>query len=644
METLETLTFGDDRLEGTLHRHEDHLSFSLLDQLTGRTWGPVPLLRLRVHSRGEQRCDTFAAYRIDRVERVDDGLHVVVGRSDQHLAAGLWLRIRAGELTLTLCPTEVYERRRDYYLLFAVDLLPGLLTVGPEGRLLLPLGEGVLSTPQGKPAVQDRFLIYLEQSRWELCPVMPVCAVQDGAAGLVALATSGAADAECAVATDGHGSGSVGFNASLRRYYPDPVDFTPRVFCFAPLTAEDDLVVASAKRLRRHVVTDLGKAPLRERLAEDPGLAYMAESYAMKLFHGIENEGAICVNWDKSDPVSFKCCLTFAEAAAALKRIKAAGIEKVHTKSVGWNARGHDGLYPTRFPVEARVGGEAGLRELVRVGTDLGFQINVHDNFVMNVPHAPDWDADRVIHDIHGNPMVSGWWSGGVEYQTWGLALPEAYFETHFARMQDLGIQGTYYCDYMMRPPEVNYHPRHGGPRAASVAGQVRILEAAKAAFGSVATEFGALPVAVCCDYVTGAGHRARGRDFPVAALIDADVPLFQLAFRGLTLHECAGTPSWQQVLRAAAFGRHPRDEWSAREVPMPVLTDQRIAAQKAVYDLCLVRFGYLQFEEMTGWQRLSDTTEEITYGDGTTMVVDWQAETLFCNGDAVARPAALAD
>ncbi|MDA1040810.1 MAG: DUF5696 domain-containing protein [Planctomycetota bacterium] len=82
--------------------------------------------------------------------------------------------------------------------------------------------------------------------------------------------------------------------------------------------------------------------------------------------------------------------MTFAEAGVALRKLKEAGIEKIHTMCVGWNARGHDGLYPTRFPIDARLGGETGFRELCKLGDELGYHINVHDNFMMNVPQAPD--------------------------------------------------------------------------------------------------------------------------------------------------------------------------------------------------------------------------------------------------------------
>jgi hypothetical protein len=39
--------------------------------------------------------------------------------------------------------------------------------------------------------------------------------------------------------------------------------------------------------------------------------------------------------------------------------------------------------------VEERLGGEAGFREMIRSGNDLGFHMQVHDNFIMTCAASP---------------------------------------------------------------------------------------------------------------------------------------------------------------------------------------------------------------------------------------------------------------
>src|SRR5687768_6148098 len=95
---------------------------------------------------------------------------------------------------------------------------------GASGRLLLPVNGATLCHPVNKPAVSDRFMIYLEQPRWELATMLPICAAWDERSGLMALATQAPAEAQCRVATNGHGAGQVGFAFVLRKLWIDPVE------------------------------------------------------------------------------------------------------------------------------------------------------------------------------------------------------------------------------------------------------------------------------------------------------------------------------------------------------------------------------------------------------------------------------------
>jgi hypothetical protein len=642
---MNEITFGDDALSVTLEPHEDHLSVVAEDMRSGCSW-QSPLLALEVHYKALRRTQRVKRYRIDQITETRDGVHVTVGDASRGVSAGLWLSVQDGEMRVLLPPAEVYERDEEMYRVFAVDLLPSLLQVRGGETLLLPVRTGAECHPGDKPALEDRFLIYGEQPRWELAPTLPFCGAHSSEGGLVALATRGSCDAQCRVSTDGRGSGNVGFAASLRRRWIDPVDNGHREFRFCPIDEQADPLVAAAKRIRSHVMEDLGKPTLLERAEESPQVQYLIDAYIMKLFHGVENVGAMMQGRDKSSPISFVNCMTFAEAAENLRRLKNAGVPKILTQSVGWNTRGHDGMYPTRFPVEERIGGEEGFRELIARGNDLGYHMNVHDNFTMNVPHSPDWDLDCVIQDVYGEPLVHGRWGGGLEYASWPLAFPPERLGGHIERVKSLGIRGMYYCDYMEQPLEVNYHPEHGGPRSEHAAGQVRVLEEARRVFGSSATEYGFLPCAVVADAVAtcGAGWQPRGEqaEWPVSRLIDRIVPVWQLALHGLILVEARGGATWRNAMNALLYGHLPRDEWSARPGVMPVLTDERIRALKATYDLCIDRFRRLRVMEMTGYCEPEEGVRQSTFEDGTVVRADFEAGELFVNEEKLERPKGL--
>ncbi len=646
--TQQESTIRTDGLELMLVREGKRAQVTITDTDSGKRWGPVPLLSLDVFDKPLKRVEHVDDWCVEHVEAVEHGLRVIVSDRPHSIEVGLWLRLYDGELSVLLAPAEVYERDPVMYRLFAVDILPGLLTV-ENGTLLLPLNTGMLCPTADAPAVRDRFLIYGEQERWELIPLLPYCAGWDDGRGLMALASQGACDAECRVATDGRGAGTTGFAITLRRLWIDPVDYALREIRFIPMPHSADPVGFCAKRLRRHIMDDLGKKTLVERAAESPQVAYLLDAYIMKMFHGIEYAGYLMEGIKIVNPGSFQNYMTFAEGAANLRRLKQAGIDNILTQCVGWNARGHDGLYPRRFPIEERLGGEAGFREMIRTGNELGFNIQVHDNFIMQALGSPDFDRDYTVIDIFGDPLIHGCWAAGPEAAGWPLAMPEERLAGHLHRMQDLGLKGMYYVDYMEQPLEVNYHPKYKGPRADCARGQVLILEESRRVFGACGTEIGFLPCAVAADHIATCGepfHLSMCKpEWPIYALIDRRrvVPVWQMAMSGLVVSEARQGVDWDNAMYCILYGCVPRDEWSTRAGIMPELDDTRIAALKAIYDLCVKQFGYLKRLEITGYRRLAEQVHSTRFADGTEVTADFAQQLLWINGALLPRPDVLA-
>ena len=482
-------------------------------------------------------------------------------------------------------------------------------------------------------------MIYGEQSRWELLPLLPVCAVQDSEAGLIALARQGAGETECHVATDGAGGGAVGFGMSLRQFWPDPVEKTTREIRFRPAGPREDIAVAAAKRVRRHVIDDHGKPSLKARAAESPELAALIRSYTMKLFFAVENRGIMMEGKEKGDPISFKQVMSFAEAAAALERIKAAGIDHAHTQSVGFNPGGHDGMWPSRFPIEERLGGEDGFRGLVAQGRRLGFTMNAHDNQLSSYRRSHDFREAELVVDQWGQPMALGEWGGGPTYIINPFARPHGEVEREMRRLKDLGLTGCAYLDGMGNPLYRDYSAAHPMTRTDYARGINTLLAAARLVYGAVQTECGFLYCAIEADAMCTGGcpwHAgACWPEWPVTRLMDKRMPAWELALHDLVLLESHGL-EWPDVMECVLMGRHPRDEWSARPGVMPVLDDARIARLKSKYNLCLTRFGRLQTEELMTWEELSDGARRTTFADGTVVVADFSSQELLVDGKRV--------
>ena len=497
---MEQFVFGDHQLAVTVTREEHGCWVELTDLVHEHQWPRTPLLALEIYAKAEFRTETLREYRIDRIEAVADGVHIILGDDFRQVRIGLWLCVQHGELVATMPMAEWYEDKQATFRLFTVLLLPELMQVDAGGVMLLPLNTGMLCYPAGKPARADRFMIYGEQSRWELVPMLPVCAVHTARGGLLALATRGAAETCCLVSTDGAGNGGVGFAMSLRQLWPDKVEFETREIRFCPLSPAANLVQTVAKRLRRHVMDDLGKPTLRERAAASPEVASLLGSYTMKLFFGVENNGIMMHGQAKGDPVTFRRVMTFDEASALLQQVYDAGITQVHTQSVGWNPSAHDGLWPTRFPIEDRLGGEARFRALIEAGKALGFTMNVHDNQLSVYRRSPDYNERRVVHDMWGQPMGLGEWGGGITYIMNTLTVSDEELEREMRRLKALGLTGAGYLDGMGNPLYRDYHPEHPMTRTDYARATVRLIEIAKRVYGSAGTECGFLYCVIPAD------------------------------------------------------------------------------------------------------------------------------------------------
>ena len=188
-------------------------------------------------------------------------------------------------------------------------------------------------------------------------------------------------------------------------------------------------------------------------------------------------------------------------------------------------------------------------------------------------------------------------------------------------------------------------HPGHRGTRTGYARGTQRIMEEAKKVYGAAGPECGFLYAALPSDSMVQGGAewmlKACPPHWPIMALLEKRVPLWQLALHGLLIHENHGE-HWPAVMTAVLFGAHPRTEWSAHPGVMPVLTDAMIAKLKAQYDLVLKRFGYLQTLEMVDYREPGDGVATSRYEDGTEVTVDSKKQELFFNGQKIDRPVEL--
>jgi hypothetical protein len=629
----------------------------LIDVALGVSWGPVPALRLEILDIGCQRIEVHPPSRVE-IDRRDDGA-IEIAAAHEYFGVGCTVRfaIDRGELVVTIPTDRIVQAHKVVARLAGVGVLPGLMEVEPwnPGHLVLPIQNGALLYPDRHQRLNDGFLIYGQQHRWEDLPLLPCCgAVRERAkAALLAIAASGECDAECKVELDGHGRGSVGFSMRYCYTWIDPVDAIDRVVRIVPLRDEDASYAGMGRRMFRHVGEKSGRPPLKQRAAENPNLAYAATSYTVKIFHAHKQIGPL----DGSG--EYNVWTTFDEAAAQMSFLKQNGIDKVWVQNVGWQPWGHDGIWPTRWPVNESLGGEEAFRRFIAHGKSLGYQMCVHDNHTEGFPLSPDFKEDQIVGGIHGGPLVRGRWSGGVSYPYWGPALTDKEVRDELLKVKDLGIDGVYYIDDMGIPLEISHNPKHGEHRyrRAFAESFEKRLKTAASLFSGSATEAGFLYVAAHVDSIASTWYpHLLTRQSP---LVDRHVPLWCMALKGHLFYEsdvlhhyvadAGGAPHQtmtHRLLEMAEVGMKPRTETSYRMASwLTYPVEACIEAMRLDQDLMLRKLSSTLLEPLVDHALVAGDVREgnhvmrSRYGDGTETLCDYGRQRLEINGEPYPLP-----
>jgi hypothetical protein len=620
-----------------------------LEGANGIQHGPVPLVGFDTHVIFCQRVEQFCQpIKVRRYAPIKNGLHLELYDKWSQITVGVVLKLVNDRLRFTFKMAELYEREAETHRLFNVHFLPGLMTVDRQGEILLPLDTGAMLSPADAPAMSEQFLIYGEQPRWELLPMLPVSSVGESGNGIVAVATECPEDASVRFWTDGKGAGGIDMGACLREHWIDPVDRMDRSIEFVPAAFEVDQLHATAQTLRRHIVEDLKVKPISEQVKESPAVEQLTRSITGKVFYGVLDEGTGSARIGDPTHGEYIPSTTCEEAIEIFRKIKASGVDSYNNQAVGYIPNGHDGSYPSHDRFDERIGGREGFLEMVEEGKKLGFTINVHDNYNEGYESSPDFDWKWCFHDVYGMPQKRGAWGGGQAYLFNMNALPEDMVEGAFARMKALGLTGVGYVDAVGNPLYRNYHPEHGGPRRDHAEGIERVLKAAARTYGGVTTECGFLYAARHCAAVCMPGnHRTIGRSLPGHQALRLNlqpVPLYALSVSGLIMiyKRVSGDNPKAAIMDMLLMGMlphhgdtvaHDRQQGGHRHNAF----DEALAkSMKMVYDLVCVKYRHLKEQQILRWRRHDDGSEETTFADGTVVKADVSQAILSINGEEI--------
>ena len=533
-------------------RQTDGFSFAEDGIVTPRgriAWNDV--LKVRLYERPTQKLKDVGV-RVKVGLRTDDRVHLDCTETLGGSYVPVQLDLDGTYLRVSVESGDIVEPLGCSYRVMELTLLPGLLDARPEepGRYLLPVFAGGLASFKADAPRRSRDRIYVQQNDWEKMGMINAFGASwQDEGGILGIVHTG--DYNAWVDTSAAPPGGRASQAAVLQIREDPADvqsFERKELLYRWLPGARTwcgLALAFGEYLR----DERGLLPLEVREKGNPQLGYILSAVRINIFMGLKQPFIP----DGSSP--YFSATTFAEAERIVDEVRSRGIDKAWFCLVGWIKDGHDGAYPSHFPVNEAAGGEAALRRLIAKIRGYGYAVTPHDNIHSCYASSPDYDNSIPCRTRAGEELPMGIWSGGMIR----IGCPHLYVARYggdFARIRDLGFEGIYYIDALMPPMFRCYDPRHPASEREFIEGQLRVLGWVRSEYGVSATETHAVPTLRYIDY--GSNGASGDRVFYASrlppdakAMLERYVPFLGVASHGLVayqtkwIHAVRSTGGW---------------------------------------------------------------------------------------------------
>ena len=402
---------------------------------------------------------------------------------------------------------------------------------------------------------------------------------------------------------------------------------------------------------------------LAERVKANPILKQAVESPEIRIRQAWKPVPSPVPHQCPENEPEVKAVVTFDRVKDIVRELKAQGVRSVELCLVGWNIGGHDGRWPQMFPAEAKLGGDAKLREAIAFTRENGYLIVPHGNFRDTYTIADSWDAEFLVKGPDGEVRADRGgkftWGGGMPYVICPKRAYEKYCLKDMPRLAALGFRGMGYFDVVsILLASECWDPRHPVTFADGAAYWGRAAEISRREFGGFASEGSVDHFAGSLDSVLYASftspeklaerHRRGG-------LAKTTVPMFQLVYNGIIVQNpftetvnFTAQPRLAQ-LRFLEYGGRPNfyfyskfvsngTDWMGKN-DLGCGTDEQlkwsVARVKEGADL-YARFVRLQYEQMTDHARPAPGVSRTTWSDGTRLYVNYNPTPVTVEGVAV--------
>lgn len=329
------------------------------------------------------------------------------------------------------------------------------------------------------------------------------------------------------------------------------------------------------------------------------------------------------------DTRNIRVLTTFDQAEKMLIDLHRRGVRDLEVVLVGWTKRGLLGANPQHFPVERRLGGKAGLKQLLATGERLGYSIGLQFNNSYTYKRSHGYRRTDTVKDVQNIPIDIG--MGQREY----LYCPKPAWD-HFMQkdrrvLQKLNVKGFILWDGLQLGLMACYDDKHpfGMPQMAQLINDVaqRLTKEDSLAVGAVGSMDYLLPNAQgLFDHATTASN-----------LCDQSIPLLPMIYHGLMGYSFEPTNLRQdqrrEFLKLVEYGGIPNAYITEKTVERlvdaahnPIFSGQYTAWRSTIvreYKEYLV-LKSLQNQAMVDHKMLAPGVFQTLYSDGSYTVVNY--------------------
>ncbi|MBO5220361.1 MAG: hypothetical protein J6C52_13080 [Clostridia bacterium] len=304
------------------------------------------------------------------------------------------------------------------------------------------------------------------------------------------------------------------------------------------LSGADATYSGMGRAYRKYVLEELGIKPVRDRIPErkNDALAYAAESLYVRIRMAWKPvPSPVEEQTDENEP-PMHVAITFDGVGELLDQLKAAGVEKAEFCLVGWNISGHDGRWPQAFPVDPRLGGEEGLRRLIKKAQAMGYHITCHTNSTDAYSIADCYSDDIELRLPDGSiSKHGGTWGGGRARWVCPTKAHEL-AEVILPQVADLGFEGLHYIDVISTIAlAACYSDEHPSSKRQTAETWKKTAKLTQELFGGFSSEGAYDHTMPYLDYgLYVSFHDTETEKIP--PLFDKSVPMWQVALHGIIL------------------------------------------------------------------------------------------------------------